>query len=295
MFLPREHNEESMKSGTARIFAPEQWGTLEKFSKFYSGTFELKKSGQRSVSGAINHFHKCLILKQLALKLIPNLEKDEAELAQNGYTNAVNSKELSAVIESAILELYSSVDCTRKVITEIYSKKYQGVPNSTRKYFGNINGEKIDKEFPEQLIIAVKEAQWFEEFRELRDELTHLDTGSCHKDKETGKIRYMHSGFSVNGKALIIEDILHQVDQYIAGVNQFTGRVFAFLLEQLEDKPIIQFCGIFNGRMYTRLVSPYEAKDFHSGTCEAKKWFELDENPSCIFVNECGAYKNANN
>lgn len=283
-----------MKSGTARIFAPEQWGTLEKFSKFYSGTFELTKSGQRSVSGAINHFHKCLILKQLALKLIPNLEKDEAELEQNGYTNAANSKELSAVIESCLLELYSSVDCTRKVLTEIYSKKYQGIPNSTRKYFDRINTGKIDGNFPEQLIVAVKEADWYEEFRKLRDELTHLDTGTCHKNKETGKIFYMHSGFTIDGKALVIEDIIHQVDQYISGVNQFNGRVFAFLLSQLEDKPILQFCGIFNGRMYTRLVSPHEAKDFHSGTCEAKKWFELEENPSCIFVNECGAYKNAN-
>ena len=276
------------------MFAPEQWGTLEKFSKFYSGTFDLKKSGQRSVSGAINHFHKCLILKQLALKLIPNLEKDEAELEQNGYTNAVNSKELSAVIESALLELYSSVDCTRKVVTEIYSKKYQGVPNSTRKYFDRINSGKIDENFPEQLLIAVKEAVWFEDFRKLRDELTHLDTGTCHKNKETGKIFYMHSGFSVDGKALIIGDIVDQVDQYIAGVNKFTGRVFAFLLGQLEDKRILQYCGIFNGRMYTRHVSPHEAKDFHSGICDAKKWFELEENPSCIFADECGAYKSAN-
>lgn len=283
-----------MKFGTARIFAPEQWGTLEKFSKFYSETFQLKKSGQRSVSGAINHFHKCLILKQLALKLVPNSDLDEAELEQNGYTNATNSKELSAVIESSILELYSSVDCTRKVITEIYSKEYQGVPNSTRKYFDNIINGKIDDKFPEQLLIAVKETDWYDELRKLRDELTHLDTGTCHKNKETQKVSYMHSGFSIDGKALIIDDIFLKLEQHIAGVNQFIGRIFSFLLSQLEDKPVLQLCGIFNGRMYTRHVSPFEAKDFHSGTCDAKKWFELDENPSCIFVNECGAYKNAN-
>ena len=45
--------------------------------------------------------------------------------------------------------------------------------------------------------------------------------------------------------------------------------------------------------MYTRYVSPHEAIDFHSGVCEAHKWFNQEKNPTCIFVNECGAYKNA--
>ncbi len=282
-----------MKSATVRIYAPEQWGSLEKFSKFYSGTFELNESGKRSVSGAINHFHKAMILRDLALKLALNLDVDEAELNQHGYTSAINSKELSAVLEGVILELYSSIDCTRKVITEIYSK-HQGVPDSTRKYFKSVKDRKVDEKFPEQLIIAVIEATWYDGFRKIRDELTHLDTGSCHRDRDTRKIRYMHSGFNISGKILIIEDIFEKIEQTFAEVNQFIGRVFAYLLTQLKDEPVLQFCGIFNGRMYTRHVSPFDAVDFHGGVCEAKKWFDLEENPTCIFVNECGAYKNAN-
>jgi hypothetical protein len=46
------------------------------------------------------------------------------------FANARNSKELSAVMEGIILELYSSIDCTRKIINEIYGK-YRGIPDST--------------------------------------------------------------------------------------------------------------------------------------------------------------------
>lgn len=279
-----------MKPATVRMYAPEQWGTLEKFSKFYSGTFPLSNVGKRSVSGAINHFHKAATLRNLAIKLIPNLDDDEEELNQHGYSHAINSKELSAVIEAVMLELYSTIDCSRKVITEIYSK-YRGIPDSTRKYFQNINNGKVDERFPEQLIIAVTEASWFEKFRIIRDELTHHDTGSCHRDRDTGKVRYMHSGITTNGKPLIIEDIFGKVEDIFSEVNQFIGRVFAYLYTQLNDEPVLQYCGIFDGRMYTRYVSPKEAIDFHGGICDAKKWFDLEENPTCVFSNKCGAYK----
>jgi hypothetical protein len=284
-----------MKLGAVRIYAPEHWGSLEKFSSFYSGTYSLSPLGKKSVSGAVNHFRKGLLLRDLALKLIPNLEIDESELNQHGFTNGINSKELSAIVEGVITETYSSLDCTRKVITEIYSN-YRGLPDSTRRFFERIKNDrsKIDERFPEQLILAVAEADWYEELRRIRDELTHLDTGSCHKDKETGKVVYMHTGLQVNEKPLVIDDVIQKLEQIISDVNQFTGQVFAYLLTQLKDERMLQHCGIFNGRIYTRHVSPSEAVDFHSGVCDAKRWFELEENPTCIYADECGAYKKAN-
>jgi hypothetical protein len=284
-----------MKLGAVRIYAPEHWGSLEKFSSFYSGTYNLSSLGKKSVSGAVNHFGKGLLLRDLALKLIPNLEMDEAELNQHGFTHAINSRELSAIVEGVIIEIYSSLDCTRKVITEIYSN-YRGLPDSTRRFFERIKNDrsKIDKGFPEQLILAVAEADWYEELRKIRDELTHLDTGSCHKDRETGKVVYTHMGLQVNGKPLVIDDVIQKLEQIISDVNQFTGQVFAYLLTQLKDERMLQHCGIFNGRMYTRYVSPSEAVDFHSGVCDAKRWFDLEENPTCRYADECGAYKNAN-
>jgi len=281
-----------MKLSAAKFFTPNQWGSLEKFSKFYSGTYEFNESGKRALSGALSHYHKALILRNLALKLIPNLDNDEFELSEYGYTSEVNSKELSAVVESILLELYSSIDCCRKVITEIYSN-YQGIPDSTQKFFNNVNARKIDNKFPEQLIIAVQEASWYDDFRKIRDELTHLETGICSKNKDTGKISYMHTGFTVQSNYLVIEDIFSEIDQTVTDVNKFLGRVFGYLLTQLKNEPMLQFCGIYQGRLYTRHVSPHEAIDFNSGVCNDYKWFELDENPTCIFVEECGAYKKA--
>lgn len=283
-----------MKLGTVRIYAPEQWGSLEKFSRFYSGTHNLNESGKRAVSGSINHFLKGLTLKDLALKLAPNLEKDQAQLAELGYSHAINSKEFSAVIESAFLEFYSSVDCTRMVVSEIYSK-YKGIPNSTRKYFKNIKDGNIDIRFPEQLILAVTEATWYDDFRKLRDELTHLDTGNCHKDSDTGKIRYTHYGLNFSGKTLTIDDIFQKLKQTASEINQFIERVFAYLSSQLNNNRIFQLCCIHQGRAYSRYVSHAEAFDFHGGICESRKWFDLEENPTCIFANECGAYKNPSN
>lgn len=280
-----------MKSATVRTYAPEQWGSLQKFSKFYRGTHSLKDTGTRAISGAENHFHKAVTLRDLAIKLVPNLDKDEKELNQNGYSRAINSKELSAVIEAIILELYSSVDCTRKVITEIYSK-YRGIPDSTRKYFQNVKNGKSDPKFPEELVIAVTEATWYEGFRMIRDELTHHDTGSCHKDHESGIIGYVHHGIKIKNRPLIIDDIFEKIEQTFGEVNQFVGRVFAYLYTQLNDEPVMQVCGFFGGRVYTRQVAPSQAVDFHGGVCESYKWFELDENPTCVLANECGAYRN---
>lgn len=280
-----------MKSATVRTYAPEMWGSLEKFGKFYAGTFALSKTGKRAVSGAINHFHKAVTLHDLAIKLTPNLADDEKELYEKGYSSAINSKELSAVIEAVILELYSSVDCTRKVVTEIYSTQYRRVPDSTRRYFQRIRENKIDPEFPEQLVIAVQEATWYDRLRQLRDELTHHDTGSCHKNSDSNKVNYMHQGISIEGRPLIIDDIFEHLRTIFNDVNQFTGRVFAYLYTQLNDEPVMQVCGFFGGRCYTRMVKPSEAIDFHGGTCEAYKWFELEDNPTCIFAAECDAYK----
>ncbi len=281
-----------MKAGSIRMYGPEQWGSLEKFQKFYSSTHSLSDTGKRSVSGAINHFHKAITLQNLAIKLIPNLEEDEKELDQHGFSRAVNSSEISAVIEGIILELYSSLDCTRKVVTEIHSN-YQGVPDSTRKYFQNIKKGKIDPNFPEQLIIAVNEATWYNGFRMIRDELTHHDTGRCHKDRDTGKIRYIHSGIKIKKESLIIDDIFEKLNQTFSEVNQFIERVFKYLNTKLNNEPVIQICGIFEGRAYTRFVSPHDATDFHGGVCESYKWFDLEGNPTCKFAAQCGAYNKA--
>lgn len=280
-----------MENPTIIRFAPDRWGELERFAQFYSGTFQFKPTTQKALSGAINHFRKAVTFKNLAVKLVPNLELDEKELEARGYSPALNSKELSAVIEGIILELYSSIDCTRKIIKEIYGK-YRGIPDSTRKLFQNAFEDKIDERVPEFLRKTIKEADWYPAFRKIRDELTHSDIGSCHRDSKTGKIFYMHSGFQIESRALVVEDIFGKIDEDFSNVNSFLGKVYAHLNSSLSDKEVWQMCGIFGGRIYTRFVVPSKAIDFNSGRCDAYQWFEKNDNPICPFVDKCGAYKN---
>ena len=276
---------------TVRKFAPEYWDQLERFTQFYSQTFDFSPGTKKAVSGALNHFRKVLILKSLALKIKPNLELDNQELEKNCFTPANNSRELSAVIEGIILELHSSIDCTRKVLYAIF-KNYKGIQNSTRKLFQNAFHDKIDDRFPEYLKETIKGAHWYSGLMKIRDELTHSDVGSCHLDRKTDKVSYIHTGFTINGKALVIEDIFEKVDDTFKDVNEFLSKIYGFLNSQLSDNEVWQMCGIFGGRIYSRFVKPSEAIDFNSGRCEAFQWFEKEENPTCPFVETCGAYKN---
>lgn len=270
-------------------FAPEHWGELQKFKEFYPQTYNLNPNTTKAVSGALNHFSKAIILKNLSFKLKPNLEIDKKELDKNGYSKSINSRELSAVIEAIILELYSSIDCTRKVVGEIY-KNLQGVPNSTRKFFRNALENKLDENFPEQMKKAFKEATWYNEFRKIRDELTHSDTGSCHLNRKTKKVFYTHSGFKIDNKALVIEDIFEKIEETFKDINELLSIVYHFLNSQLSDKEVRQNCGFFDGKVYSQFVKPIDAIDFNSGRCESFEWFEKEENPTCPFTASCGAY-----
>jgi hypothetical protein len=278
---------------SVRVFAPELWGELQSFAKFYHQSFQFTALQQRAVSGAVNHFQKSLRFHGLALKLKPNINLDLEELNRDGYTPAVNSYELSAVIESIFTELYSSVDCTRKILSAIYSNN-RGLPTgSTRKLFQKIRQDRNSVDLPEVLINAIESADWYEELLHIRDELTHSDTGTCYLNDKSGKIEYMHTGINNSGKPLIIDDIFEEVEKCIHSVNAFLGKTYNFLNSLLSREPVPQLCGIFFGRGYMRQVVPAEVVDINSGTCISHTWFELEENPTCPLACSCGAYKKA--
>lgn len=279
---------------TVRLFAPENWGEVDRFAHFYSGTFNFSGPEKRAVSGVLNHFNKAIILRNLAVKLAPNLEIDLQQLEEKSYTPAENSYELSSVVETVFTELYSSIDCTKNIVFALY-KKCRGIPNSTRKMFRNIQIGNVSSDFPEDLKTAFKDATWFDDLRSIRDELTHLDLGTCHLDKEKGLVSYMHHGIRRSEGYLIIEDIFQRIDLFIKGVNRFLGSVFHFLNSLLKKEPVFEMCGIFSGRGYSRYIVPSETIDFNSGVCDSHTWFDLPDNPRCPFADSCGAYASAKN
>lgn len=278
-------------SPNVRTFAPELWGEVDRFKQFYGQTYAFKSDVKKAVSGVKGHFNKALTLRELAVKLAPNIMIDSAELQEKGFTGAVYAQEFSAVIEEVFTELYSSIDCARKVIVAIY-KQCQRIPDSTRKLFSRAAHGEIGG-FPLELQAAFVAATWYDELRDIRDELTHSDIGTCHQPHGAKEILYMHQGVVRNAKPLIIPDVFKKIDDFVAGVNRFLGDVFNFLNKALKPEPTDVICGFFHGRAYARKLAIADCIDFNSGVCQSNRWFDAEPAFRCPFASACGAYGRA--
>jgi hypothetical protein len=273
-----------------RMFAPELWGEVDKFQRFYTTTYTFNERDVRAVEGVQAHFIKFLRLSALGRKLQPNLGIDEAQLDEGGFTPADNAGELATVIEAAILELYSSIDCTVKVLRAIYGGTTRGFRDSTRSLFQSI--DKLTGEFPDALKPVFANANWYPELLLLRDELTHLATGVVRRNSTGGPVYYIHYGLKPSGNPLEIEDVFSWLETMTGHVNAFLGIVFHHLNGTLKDTPIMEPCGMVESRILLRQLSPADQITFDSGTCMSWIWFDLPGNPTCPFKDHCGAYRN---
>lgn len=279
-----------MKLPTVIYFYPENWGAVDRFAHLYGGTYTFPAHVRGCVSGTSSHFRRAYILRGLALSMAPSMEDDDRELQTKGFSHASRSREVTAVVESSITSLYSSIDAARKVFTHIF-QKYQGIPDSTRKTFQYAKDGKIDERVPEAIQAAFRDADWYPRVRRLRDALTHVGPGSCHLDRETKKVMYFHDAIREGMAVMHIPDIFATIDSYFDSVNRFLGQLFAALLATLKDDEVWQMCGVFSGLIYSRYVKPSETKDFHSGRCDAHTWFDQPGKQRCPFVDKCDAYK----
>jgi hypothetical protein len=276
------------RAATVLLFVPELWGQVEQFSKLCSETYKFDEREQRALAGVGQHFDKAVIFQELAVKLRPNLAVDEAELNERGCTPATNSRELGAVIEAAILELYSSVDCTAKVLHAIYGATSTGFKKSTRTLFKSFDS--IGGSFSDAVKDVFRGVNWYKRFCFFRDELTHGGTGSCHLDEATKSVRYIHVGIKTNGTPLIVDDVFIWFSGLMEAVNAFLGQIFHFLRNSLKSARVMQICGMVEGRFLMRFVDPTEHITFASGDCFSYQWFEKPDAPTCPFVAHCGAY-----
>ncbi|HVA13147.1 MAG TPA: hypothetical protein VNF99_07850 [Stellaceae bacterium] len=274
-----------------RVFVPESWGEVGRFNNLYQATFDFTRLEQRFVGGVAAHFHKAVTLESLALKLKPNLEIDRRELNERGYTPALNSTEITAVVEAAMLELYAAADCAAEVIYAIFRRKaVRGLKQSTRTLFAKF--ERLPPPFPEELKAALRGATWYPELRRIRDELTHRQIGRCNLDEKSQTVTYMHPGMHSEDRALIIEDIFKWLVTMRDAVNEFLGLSFRYLNSLLSATPVPVPCGLTQGRMLMRMLNPAEPViTFDSGICMSYQWFEPPTGPGCPFSGSCGAYK----
>ncbi len=270
-----------------RTFAPEQWGQIDLFTTFFASSFpDARPVERRAVTGVGNHFKKAIVLRALSKRIASSLAIDNQQLSENGYTPAKHATELAAVVENVFTELYSSVDCARKVLSARFPVR--GMPDSTRKAFARAHAGKFDGLLPDSLLAAIKEASWYEQLRILRDELTHSDIGSVHQDQKTGRVFYMHIGLGTGERAFIIDDLFARMDADIQAVNQFLGVLFLHLNALLTVAPTVQLCGLHQGKALIREIRPEPTLTFDSGKCLAVAWIEVDDKPTCPLL--CGAY-----
>ncbi len=275
------------RNSTVRTFAPELWGQVDTFSNLYQETYKFSREDARALGGVSQHFEKSMTFMGIATRMVPSLDRDDEELERLAYTSAIASRELGMILEAAMLELYSSVDCAAKVIRAVHLKQCRGFKASTRSLFNNF--ETIIG-LPEQIKTPLRKATWFNQLCFIRDELTHLATGSCRRDLGSEAIRYMHVGIRQGDGVLVIDDFFAWFRTKHAEVNAFLGEVFQFLLAGLKSTPIPIMCGMVDGRALIRWVIPTESITFASGTCGSWQWFELPTLPTCPLVEACGAY-----
>lgn len=272
-------------------FAPDQWSEVQRFSKFHSPTYDLGRFGFKALGAVQGHLQKAQVMRNLAHRLAPTLAEDREEMERHGYTPAIRSQELAGVVETVFDELYSTVDTTREALKPLYGNRRGYTSKSTRKLFKTAADGELDERIPEKIRQALADAErdWVSDLREIRDEITHWDVGSCFMHDD-GRISYSHGGLGTPTQAYGIDNVMDEIQKYETAVSNFLEVVFGTLNATLKDEETEQFCGIFNYRIYQRFVSPGEARDFNSGRCKSYEWFEEDDNPTCPLTDRCGAY-----
>lgn len=288
------------------VFAPELWDEVEKFLKFYKTTYTFNKKSTSALYGVHGHFDRYHVLLTLSKRLVPDLKKEYEETIETGTSDAIRSRELAAIIDSMFCELYSSVDCTCRIIIDIYGR-YPGIGidrNSISGLFKNAVEHKIDNRVPLEIRNTLEHGynDWFKRLRKIRDAINHSSVGNCSdfegriKGELELKISYSHQTLANElGNDHVTDDVFKMLSELEVNVNLFHGTVYHSLNQTLEDKETTQVCGWFNGRVYLRIVSPKEAIDFNGGRCFSRIYFDNGDMPTCPFANICGAYVKSEN
>ena len=273
-----------------KLFVPETWGEAARFQALHRGTYWLDDDAERALTGVTAHYGRCLLLTNLAKKLAPKEQAGQRKRQARGRADAALPEEASAAVETAILELYSSVDCTAQVLRAIYGEDARGVKKLLG--FFSRGARNMSGGLPESLKSFLREALWFEDLCRIRDELVHAELGVVHWNERDGSAEYANPEVLLHGEGLVLEDVLGWLEEMRGEANEFLGEAFRQLNETLNDRPVKTSCGMVGERPHERWVSPAEELTFDSGMCASWQWFERPENPTCPFKESCGAYRN---
>lgn len=278
-------------------FDPARWSEGDRFSQFCQTS--CRPDGERkfiwgsrpfeSHQGAYWHMDGFRVLMELARGLAPGLEDERRELEDRGYTNAKNGQKLRTVVEVAIKEIYSALECTVKVIHAVYENRVDGFRQSVSRY---VTKAEVQQALPPEL--RLPEADIWRDLLHLRTSLTHWNVGSASMSKDGKRVQYVHSGLKKDGNPFYLEDLFEWLETLQAQVSSFQEGVYGFLnRNHIEPGEVQVMCGMYRGLCYTRLVDPTDDISWNSGVCEARAWFEQEGREPCPMRRKCGAYERA--
>ncbi len=271
-------------------FVPERFGAVERFRLFECESLSQNKTFRRGVATTADHLQKFKVLSDIANELSTQLDFDRQELDRSGYSSGTYSNRYAAVIECCINELYSSLDGIRDVIYATFQGIKGVQKKSTGKTFRHATENSYGPDFPVKLVDILKRANndWFYKLRKYRTEFTHGSLGACHKSPGDNKISYVHQGLGVEGKALVIDDIVSYINEVYGKCLKLQDEIFEFFYDYLTLKPTKTLCGVYKSRAYMREVTPDRPLTFHNGICLSVH-YEVE----CPLKGKCEAYANA--
>ncbi len=274
-------------------FAPEQWTPLRKLRYFLGPPLPPDGNVRIGLRDCEQHLDKVEVLWRVADRLRPNLALDREELDRFGGTSNLHSQELAAVYESIICALYSALDGLRTFIFGLYRNVPRVQNGSNGKLFDRAAGKEYGPAFSEEIRVLLAEARdsWFLRLREIRTELTHGSTGTCHLDKATKEVRYLNEGVKRDGGAFFLDDIEGVLRTFDRQVRELVYSIAAHFFPQLEPTPQFHMCGMYRGRWYGRMVAAAPDVSFADGHCLSYDWFEKESGYFCPLAGRCPAYE----
>jgi hypothetical protein len=223
------------------------------------------------------------------------LAEDPVEINKYGHSPAVRSREFAAITETLFCELYAALDGLRRTLFGAYHSVRGVQKDSTEKLFRKAKDKKYGPEFPEDIraILASAYAAWFPRLRSIRSAVTHGEVGYCHLDAKTQTVSYMHQGLGTAARAMGIKDVVGEVNSHFLAVSKLVESVYRFLCSKLQPVEKNFVCGVYQARIYQRIVAYSTDISFHSGRCATWELFEKEPGTECPLLEFCGAYKRA--
>ncbi|PXA03905.1 hypothetical protein DDZ13_09705 [Coraliomargarita sinensis] len=272
-------------------FVPEQWTPLERFAAFAADTYKDRHVSE-GLAAITDHLEKYKVIAGLADDLIPTMHEDRKELKEKGYSSSRRSRQIAALCEVLVCELYSAIDGLRDTLYGIFRDVQSIQKSSNEKLFKRAKERKYGSGFPEWLneVLAIAFDEWFQDLKELRTELTHGQVGNCSLSEDFKTIRYMNTGLGDDHRAFVIDDFIQKISGYDKNVRLLFDSIFEGLYPSLRKIPRLQICGMYKARWYGRKVAPEENLSFKHGACVSWDWFEEKEGLMCPLASKCVAY-----